>query len=93
MPFVCVPMEILVMFEFPSLFNGAAYLNKRRACNRYFEHSPLGARWLRSRRVSGSRETSHQISPVTAKKMEFRYTVFVAEMYMPDDASCMCRST
>ena len=31
MPFVCVSMEILAMFEFPSLFNGAAYLNKRRA--------------------------------------------------------------
>ena len=30
-PFVCVSMEILAMFEFPSLFNGAAYLNKRRA--------------------------------------------------------------
>ena len=29
-PFVCVSMEILAMFEFPSLFNGAAYLNKRR---------------------------------------------------------------
>ena len=31
MPFVCVSMEILVMFEFPSLIKGAAYLNKRRA--------------------------------------------------------------
>ena len=31
MPFVCVSMEILVMFEFPSLFKGTAYLNKRRA--------------------------------------------------------------
>ena len=31
MPFVCVSMEILAMFEFPSLFNSAAYLNKRRA--------------------------------------------------------------
>ena len=50
MPFVCVSMEILVMFEFPSLFNSAAYLNKRRAIYRYFEHSPFGARWLRSRR-------------------------------------------
>ena len=31
MPFVYVSMEILAMFEFPSLFNGAAYLNKRKA--------------------------------------------------------------
>ena len=31
MPFVCVSMEILAMFEFPSLFNGTAYLNKQRA--------------------------------------------------------------
>ena len=31
MAFVCVSMEILAMLEFPSLFNGAAYLNKRRA--------------------------------------------------------------
>ena len=31
MPFVCVSMEILAMLEFPSLFNGVAYLNKRRA--------------------------------------------------------------
>ena len=31
MPFVCVSMEILAMFEFPSLFNGAAYLNKQKA--------------------------------------------------------------
>ena len=31
MPFVCVSMEILVMFEFPSLIKGAAYLNKQRA--------------------------------------------------------------
>ena len=31
MPFVCVSMEILAMLEFPSLFNGAAYRNKRRA--------------------------------------------------------------
>ena len=30
MPFVFVSMEILAMFEFPS-FNGAVYLNKRRA--------------------------------------------------------------
>ena len=28
---VGVCMEILAMFEFPSLFNGAAYRNKRRA--------------------------------------------------------------
>ena len=31
MPFVCVSMEILAVFEFPSLFNGAAYRNKQRA--------------------------------------------------------------
>ena len=31
MPFVCISMEILAMLELPSLFNGAAYLNKRRA--------------------------------------------------------------
>ena len=31
MPFVCILMEILAMFEVPSLFNGAVYLNKRRA--------------------------------------------------------------
>ena len=31
MPFVCVSLEILAMFEFPSLFNSAAYLNNRRA--------------------------------------------------------------
>ena len=31
MPFVCVSLEILAMFEFHSLFNGVAYLNKRRA--------------------------------------------------------------
>ena len=31
MPFVCVSTEILAMFECPSLFNGAAYRNKRRA--------------------------------------------------------------
>ena len=30
-PFLCVSMEILAMFEFSSLFNGAAYLNKQRA--------------------------------------------------------------
>ena len=29
-PFVCVQMEVLAMFEFSSLFNGAAYLNKQR---------------------------------------------------------------
>ena len=63
MPFVCVSMEILAMFEFPSLFNGAACRNKRRAID-IFEHSPLGACWLRSCRVSGSRETSCQKSPV-----------------------------
>ena len=31
MPFVCISMEILAMLELTSLFNGAAYLNKRRA--------------------------------------------------------------
>ena len=31
MPFVCVSMEVLAMFEFPSLFNGAAYLSKQKA--------------------------------------------------------------
>ena len=31
MLFVCVSMEILAIFKFPSLFNGVAYLNKRRA--------------------------------------------------------------
>ena len=31
MLFVCVSMDILAMFDFLSLFNGAAYLNKRRA--------------------------------------------------------------
>ena len=30
-PFVCISMEILAMLEFPSSFNSAAYLNKRRA--------------------------------------------------------------
>ena len=31
MSFVGISVEILAMFEFPSLFNGAAYLNKQRA--------------------------------------------------------------
>ena len=31
MPFVCVSMDILAMFEFASFFNSAAYLVKRRA--------------------------------------------------------------
>ena len=31
MPFVCVSKVNLAMLEFPSLFNGTAYLNKRRA--------------------------------------------------------------
>ena len=31
MPFVFFSMEILAIFEFPSLFNSTAYLNKRRA--------------------------------------------------------------
>ena len=31
MPFVSISMESLAMLELPSLFNGAAYLNKRRA--------------------------------------------------------------
>ena len=63
MPLVYVSMEILAMFEFLSFFNGVAHLNKQRAI-RYFEHSPLGPCWLRSRRMSGSREISCGKYPV-----------------------------
>ena len=65
MPFVCVSMEILAMFEFPSLFNGAAYLNKRRAINilNIVLLVHVGCVAVACR-VSGSRETSHQKSPV-----------------------------
>ena len=36
------------MFEIPSLFNGAVYLNKRRALD-ILNIVLFGARWLRSR--------------------------------------------